>query len=292
MRTLSAILFFLFCSHFSLATELKPYQVYIKPGSVLTRLSDKKNVSLPKGIYAYVLETSPTRREIFVVYDKNGKPAYETTSHGIVEIDKDIQILPNVDAEISYPPPSTLKSDNKEALFDTQFNLHLDQLQMSAVNSIYSQELETAFSNRYELRTMYVSELPINFGLGLNYQIAYWENDVDEVKLSALSFGPQLQRYIYAEETMAISLFIGAEYAPLYRTSSGSSVENFKAMLLDIGTEIMWETYFGKWSLGAHYRRHDLTLTSSTRPGVDVVPEELVINSIGAMVGYKYEWDL
>lgn len=282
---------FLFSAALS-ASEAKPYQVYLKPGTVLTRLSDKKEVTLPKGIYADVLETNPVRRDVFVVYDKNGKPAYATSSQGIVEIDKDIKILPNVNAEITYPPPSSLKSDNKEAYFDTQFNLHLDQLQMSAVNSIYSQELESAFSNRYELRTMYISELPINFGLGLNYQLAYWENDVDEVKLSALSFGPQLQRYLYAEDSMAISLLVSAEYAPLYRTSSGNSVENFKAMLFDIGTEIMWDTYFGKWSLGAHYRRHDLTLTSSTRPGVDAVPEELIINSIGAMVGYKYEWDL
>lgn len=274
------------------ATELKPYQVFLKPGTVLTRLSDKKEVALTKGIYADVLETNPLRRDFFIVYDKSGKPAYSTTSLGIVEIDQDIRLLPNVNAEITYPPPSTLKSNNTQALLDTQFNLHLDQLQMSAINSIYSQELASAFSNRYELRTMYVSELPVNFGFGLNYQLAYWENDVDEVKLSALSFGPQLQRYLYAEDTMAVSLFVGAEYAPLYRTSSGSSVENFKAMLFDIGTEIMWDTYFGKLSLGAHYRRHDLTLTSSTRVGVVAVPEELIINSIGAMVGYKYEWDL
>ncbi len=292
MKIFGFILSFFLASNHTQANEAKPYQVYIKPGSVLTRLSDKKTVSLPKGIYANVLETSPTRRDLFVVYDKAGTPVYATTADGIVEIDKDIKILPNVDAEITYPPPSTLRSDNKEALFDTQFNLHLDQLQTSAINSIYSQELSSALSNRYEIRTMYISELPVNFGLGLNYQLAYWENDVDEVKLSALSFGPQLQRYIYAEDSMAISLFLGAEYAPLYRTSSGSSVENFKAMLFDLGTEIMWDTYYGKWSLGAHYRRHDLTLTSSTRPGVNVIPEELIINSIGAMVGYKYEWDL
>ena len=279
-------------SFISLAEDLKPYRVYLKPGTTLTRLSDKKNFSIEKGIYAHVLETNPMRRDHFIVYNKAGKPVYETLSDGIVEIEKDIQILPNVDAEISYPPPSSLKANNKYAFLDTQFNVHLDRLQMSPLNSIYSQELDSAVGNRFEVRTLYTSELPVNFGLSLNYQTATWENDIDEVKLSILSFGPQIQRYIYQEEKLAISLHLGGEFAPIYRTSSGDSVERYKAILFDLGIEAMWQTDFGKWSLGSHYRRHDLTLTSSTRAGSNPVPEELIINSIGAMVGYKYEWDL
>lgn len=279
-------------SFISLAEDLKPYRVYLKPGTTLTRLSDKKNFSIEKGIYAHVLETNPMRRDHFIVYNKAGKPVYEMLSDGIVEIEKDIQILPNVDAEISYPPPSTLKANNKYAFLDTQFNVHLDRLQMSPLNTIYSQELDSAVGNRFEVRTLYTSELPVNFGLSLNYQTATWENDIDEVKLSILSFGPQIQRYIYQEEKLAISLHLGGEFAPIYRTSSGDSVERYKAILFDLGIEAMWQTDFGKWSLGSHYRRHDLTLTSSTRTGSNPVPEELIINSIGAMVGYKYEWDL
>ncbi len=286
------ILLLAFFAIFSHAAELKPYRVYLKPGTVLTRLSDKKSFAIERGIYANVLESNPSKRDHFLVYDKNGKAIYDTLADGVVEIEKDVQILPNVDAEISYPPPSQLKANNKYAFFDTQFNLHLERLGMAPLNSIYNQELTSAVGNRWEIRTLYVSTLPVNFGLGINYQTATWENDIDEVKLSILSFGPQIQRYIYQGETTALSLHMGGEFAPIYTTSSGTSKEKYQAILFDLGLEALWDSGYGKWTVGTHYRRHDLTLTSTTRPGSNPVPEELVINSIGAMVGYKYEWDL
>lgn len=276
----------------SWAKEIKPYRVYLKPGAVLTRLTDKKTFTLENGIYAKVLETNPSKRDHFLVYDKYGNAMYDTLSDSIVEIEDDIRILPNIDAEISYPPPANLKANNKYAFFDTQFAVHLDRLDMAPFNSIYNQELTSAIGNRWEIRTLYSSELPVNFGLTFNYQTATWENDIDEVKLSILSFGPHIQRYILEKEKMAVSLHLSGEYAPIYKTTSGTSVEKYKALLFDLGAEALWQTDFGKWTVGAHYRRHDLTLTSSNRTGTNVVPEELVINSIGAMVGYKYEWDL
>ena len=163
---------------------------------------------------------------------------------------------------------------------------------MSPFNSIYNQELSTAYGNRWEIRTLYSSELPVNFGLGINYQTATWKKDLDKIKLSILSLGPQIQHYLYTEEKMAISLHFSGEFAPIYRTSSGNSVEKYNALLLDLGLEMLWQTDFGKWSLGSHYRRHNLSLNSSTRAGSNPLPEEISVNSIGAMVGYKYEWDL
>ena len=210
----------------------------------------------------------------------------------IVEIDDDIRILPNVNAEISYPPPTIQNGFNERFYFDTQFNLHLDNVDISQLSSLYTQNASSTIGNRLELRTLYNSELPVNFGLSLNYQTASWDNDTDNIHLSILSLGPQIQHYIYEDEEKALSLHLGAEYAPIYKTTSGESTEKYKAVVLDLGLEALWGTRFGKWSAGAHFRRHDLTLTSSTRANVIALPEEIIINSIGAMLGYKYEWEL
>lgn len=293
MKKYFLLIFFLFVAYSLTAAERKPYRVYLKPGTLLTKISDRSQVETTRGIYAHVLETSPTRRELFIVYDKAGKPVYETSAQAINEIEQDIQILPKVDANVIYPAPATHHSDNKIAYFNTQFNLHLDILQTSSLDSIYGQNLSNATGPRYEVRSLYESDLPINFGLGLNYQSVSWTNEAEgNITLSILSFGPQLERVLYTEKNLSVSFLAGGEFAPIYKSASSEFNEKYRAMLFDLGVEALWATRFGQWSLGSHFRHHELTLTSTNRVTLDPVPESMTVNSIGAMVGYKYEWNL
>jgi hypothetical protein len=289
-----AILFvtLVYCLNLFAQEKKQPYLVYLKPQSILTKLSDKKTFSLSKGIYANVLEVDTTVRDRFIVYSKSGTPLYETTSDAILEIAEDIRLLPKNRADVSYPAARDFESNDENVFFDTQFNIHYDSLATTEFNTIYNDQLDSVMASRFELRTLYVSHLPVNFGLNFNYQSTSWRNDVDQVKLSILSFGPQIQRFFYKEEALAVSALFGAEYAPVYRTSSGDSVEKYQAMILDLGVEAILATRYGKWSFGTHLRRHDLTLRESTREGLQPFSEEIVINSIGAMIGYKYEWNL
>lgn len=286
------ILFSLLSLGHVLAAELKPYKVYLKPGTVLTSLKDRTDQRITRGIYVFVLETNPLRRDHFIVYDKTMKPAFETTALGIVEIEKDVAVLPDIDAQTIYPAPSVLRSNNKNIFFDTQFNLHLESIDAAAFNSLYGTELTSTLGHRFEIRTLYNSELPVNFGLGLSYQTASFSDENSDMKLSALSFGPYIQRYVYEKEKVAVSLWLGAEYSPNYKTSSEEFTDKYNAVMIDFGAEVLWQTSIGKWSAGAHLRRHNLSLTSSTRTSLDPLPEDLTVNSIGAMLGYKYEWDL
>ena len=286
------ILFTLIILSNVIANDLKPYKVYLKEGTVLTSLVDKKDQRITRGIYVYVLETDYQKRDMFIVYDKNMKPAFETTALGVVEIKKDIAILPEVDAEVIYPPPTVLNASNKNAFLDTQVNIYIESIGPGAFNSLYSTEYPNAYGNRYEVRTLYNSTLPVNFGLSLNYFTATWLVDDGDMKLSALSFGPRIQHYIYFEEKMAVSLLFGTDFSPNYHTSINTFTDKYYAVILNLGTEVLWQNYFGKWSAGIHFRRHDLSLMSSTRKDFSPFPEDLTVYSIGAMLGYKYEWDL
>lgn len=274
------------------AAELKPYKVYLKPGTVLTGLKDKKDLRITRGIYVFVLETNKLKRDHFIVYDKAGKPAFETTALGVVEIEKDIALLPDVDAEMIYPEPSVFRSNNKHAFFDTQFNMHFDSIDASQFNTLYGTEFSSTLASRFELRTLFNSSLPVNFGLSLNYETALWSNENGDMELSSISFGPHIQHYIYEKENVAVSILLGAEYSPNYKTTTSEFTDKYHATMLDLGAEVLWGTSFGKWSAGAHLRRHNLSLTSSSRTDFSPVPEDITINSIGAMLGYKYEWDL
>ncbi|MBC7539613.1 MAG: hypothetical protein H7281_12390 [Bacteriovorax sp.] len=274
------------------AEELRPYTVYLREGTVLTKIKDKSEIILPKGIYAKVLELNPNRRDLFNVYDKFGVVQYQVTAEGMVEIADDIKILPGIDAEKIYPPKSIFKTENKFAQFDSQLSLHFDTLQLSKLNNIYNDQITTVLATRYEARTLYVTDLPVEFGFSLNYQSAYWKNDFEEVKLSILSLGPQFKYKFYENEDFNVHALLGAEIAPIYQGSSAQYTDKYSAVLFDLGVESQWHSPLGILTLGSHFRHHDIALTESNRPNLELVPKGFSLNSLGFMIGYKIEWNL
>ncbi len=282
----------LFVSYKSLSEDLKPYTVFLKPGTVLTSLSDKSDVILEKGLFAKVLELDPRVRDLFYVFDKDGLAKYQTTSLGIEEIAGDTRLLPDINAEKIYPPKSVFNAQNAMAEFDSQFNIHIDNIQLSNLNDIYNDQIQNVMSARYELRTLYITHLPVNFGLSLNYQSAYWKNDSEQVKISILSFGPHFQYKLKESNDFKLNLLAGAEVAPIYQGRSSHFIDEYSASLFDFGLEGQWQSPIGIVSLGTHLRHHEVALSKTDRTNTTVVPKEFSLNSYGLSIGYKIEWDL
>lgn len=280
------------CSIPLMAREQKPYTVFLKAGTLLTSLKDQSQTSLSKGIYAKVLELNPKKRDLFHVYDKNGVAQYQVSAEGVVEVAEDNKILPTLNAEKIYPPKSILKVENKFAQFDSQLNLHFDVLGVSSLNTIYGDQISTVFATRYEARTLYVTGLFVELGFGLNYQSAYWKNDTENIKLSILSLGPQFKFKFYDRDDFEAHALIGAEMTPIYQGSSALYNDKYSATLFDLGVESQWQSPVGIISFGGHFRHHEVALTESSRPNLQVVPEEFSLNSLGFMIGYKIKWSL
>lgn len=291
MKTIFSF-FILFISTPLRAENFEPYTVYLKEGAVLTSLSDKSTTILLNGIYAKVLELNPQRRDLFNVFDKNGVAQYQVTPEGIVEIEEDIKILPNINAQKSYPPKNSFKAENSVALLDTQLSFHFDNLNVSNLNTIYNDRASIVLATRSEVRALYVSSLPIEFGLVLNYQSAHWESVNEKIALSILSLGPQFKYRVYQIEDFNIFTLFDAEIAPLYQATTSLYTDKFSATLLDIGIENEWHNSLGTFSFGTHYRRHEIALSRSNRPDLTLLPKEFSLSSLGFMIGYKIEWNL
>ena len=275
------------------AEEQKPYIVYLKPGTVLTRLSDRKNSVLEKGIYTKVLETNYKKRDLFYVYNDKNEAVYETTAKGIVEVEQDYNIHPLQVADVSYPPPSKFQTMDKTFRFESVFGLHIDNLNTLNLNNIYSDNLSSILAPRFEGRTLYTRlDYPFSLGANLNYQNASWKNDVDRVRLSILSYGPLFQYRVIEQDEITVTALVGAEFAPIYRSSSGAYKENYKALLYDVGLEGVWDTEYGKFNFGSHYRMHRLSLKSTDRPMTNPQIGQIKVKSIGFMLGYNYDWSL
>lgn len=270
-----------------------PYLVYIRPGSVLVRVSDKKEFLTEKGIYTKVQEKHVTKKDVFNVYNSKNELIYTTAAENILEIAEDIRIYPKVDAEIIYPPRTTFRAANKTFDFDTQFNLHLDSLDAEAFASYYLPDSSDVSSTRFEFRTMYQSNLPVDFGVSLSYQHASWFAEDQKITNQILGIGPVIEYDFYRYEWLSAKAVLSAEFTPIYETKSPSSIESYSALIYDLGLEINFTTKLGIISLGTHYRQHELNLSSSTRMNASgFEQEEISYNSMGVMLGYKIDWQL
>ena len=278
---------------FSLSAQLqnKPYRVYLKPGKILIDPKTKEEKQITRGVFAMVAETNLSRSDEFIVYNKKGEPTYLTSPEGIVEFEEDVALLPDDKADVVYPPRSTLKTYNKIALIDSQFNYHLDIMSTAPLSTLYSQNMNSTMTHRFEVRSFYLGELPVDFGLALNYQTGYWKNDIESFSLSILSLGPHLKKTVYEQDEFSLSAHFGAEYAPVYRSSSGDAIDHFHGVILNFGAETIWQSDLGRWTVGAQMRRHDLSLSESTRAGVNEEPKEFVLSSLSLTLGYRLEWD-
>jgi hypothetical protein len=287
------ILLLCFYSILSQSKEIEPYPIYIKEGGVLTSIKFHTTKILPKGIYVNAKETNIDTRDEFIVYDKDGKPAYYVEAKYIVDIEEDYTVLPKVDANKIYPPRSFFGEENKKAPLESQLNLHLESFMLSSLNEIYRDKIDAVLANRFEFRTMYQTNLPYYFGVSVNYQNAFWKNDYEEIKLSILSFGPHFKyNFENFSDKFKLSALVGGEFAPMYESSSDLAKDSYSATLYDVGLEALWETGFGTFIFGSHFRHHEITLNKTDRPLLKTNPKEFALNTFGGMIGYKIDWNL
>jgi hypothetical protein len=93
----------LFCVQ-AISKEIAPYNVFLKEGAVLTSIKFHTTKILSKSIYVKAKETNIDKRDEFIVYDKEGNPAYLVEAKYVADIEEDYAVLPKVDASKIYPP--------------------------------------------------------------------------------------------------------------------------------------------------------------------------------------------
>lgn len=293
MNKIFLILFVCFLTLEAKAQSQEPYSAYIKPGAVLTRLSDNKNFVSDVGIFAKVKETHPTKRDLFYVYNKKGELTYTVQPQYISEISEDIRVYPKVNAEVIYPPRSTLKNVDETFNFNTQLNIHISSLDTEAFSSFYQPEDSSANLTRFELRSVYQSLLPVNFGITTSFQYGTWfDTNSNKVTMKNFSVGPILEYSFYQKENLNVKAILSGEFSPLYQTSSIASKEDYSSLIFQIGAEANYLTTLGIFNFGVNYRKQDLNINSSTLSGSGVANEDISLSNLGLTVGYILNWTL
>jgi hypothetical protein len=274
-------------------SERKLFLVFIKPNSNLVDLQTDKIYTNKKGFYANVLERNTERRDHFYVYNKSGKAEYLIDSHDIVEIDNDIKLLTEERGNVIFPPPSQFKTTNKIFSFESEFNFNLDQVDLSSLNEFLQSDVNNITASRFKLNTHFISVLPINAGINLNYQTSSWhdQNKIN-TRISILSTGPEFKFRLIEKDTYQMSALISYEVCPIYSINSDQGTDKFSTYLWDLGWQNIVDTKLGNLNFGFDYRKHYLTFKNSTRAIPTIYSKEYSVTSLGVSIGYKLDWEL
>lgn len=274
------------------STVREPYLVYLAPKSKLTSLGEHKDITTDKAMYVYVLEENPNNRKQFWVYNNKKEKKYITSAFNITELDPELRLLPTVDGNKIYRQKRILQTDDSEMIFETNINLHFEQVSTSELNSLYTAQPGSSSSIRYEVRTLFQTKLPLQFGINLNYQGISLGNTDEQIRLSLLSIGPGFRYKFLKNDQLALSFLGSAEFTPLARSTSSKNIDNFSAYSFDVGFEGELPSTFGTFTLGTHFRRYILNLNNTTRVDATLMQSEYNLSSLGLCLGYKFDWDL
>lgn len=292
MKYILIILYSCFVPLLSAATPRDPYLVYLASKSKLLSVGEHKDIVTDKAMYVYVLEENFNDRKQFWVYNNKKEKKYLTSAFNITELDPELRLLPSVDGNKIYRQRRILQTDDSTMTFETNFNLHFEQVSMVELNSLYPTQPGSSGAVRYEVRTLYLTQLPIQFGINLNYQSIYWNNADEQIRLSLLSIGPGFSYKTLNNEHFSLSILGNAEIVPLAQSKSTTNTDNFSAYSFDVGIEGELPSSFGNFTIGTHLRRYFLQLENTTRTDASIMQGEYSLSSLGLSLGYKIDWDL
>lgn len=294
MKIYKLFLFFIFILHFKIIHASNysevPFQVYIKPQSKLSDLNFTEFVKTTKGIYANVIEKDHVARSEFWVLDKKGEKRYIVSSKDIVELKNDTDILPTELGNTTYPAKSLNFSYDHRINFESEFSLHFDNLNLSPLQNITNDQVQTIQAPRYQFSTNYIATIPVNIGLGISLQEAAWKNqDLLTNQLTIFTFGPNIKYRISDSDFYSVAAQFTFEYALNYQTATNSSKNTFSAYIWSLGLVNDFQTPLGIIQIGVDYRKHYVQLSNINNPSVT---DEFNISSTGAFLGYKIGWNL
>ena len=279
-----------------------PFRVIIKKDSVLYT-NEKKPYSLPRDIYAYVTEETKGGYEIYIL-DKDQKIAYRTINTNIIPIEDDLQIMPTPSTYREYPKREAYALIDTSLQLENFVNAHLEYIQDDYLKDLFVSLLPegvevpesfTAIGKRLEYKVFYKWQIPIEFGINLNYQEGSWQGDASGLIWRSMFFGPVAQYTFYNGLTYDFNVQMSYQQSLFYKANSLTDNFSFSysTNALEFNLNALRPTPVGKILFGLSFRRAKASLKDTTVT-LKRNPERGNMDSVSILLGYNFdlEFDL
>ena len=268
--------------------EYPPFIVYVKKGALLTNLRNLKTVQTDSSFYSKA-KTVPQNGDIIFLLNKKGKPLYEVNGKYTINMEQEQNLLPTTSSLEVYDQKLKLEIKQKEIPFQYFFNYYLESISTSYYPSLFRGNSKSAFANRLNFKTYYVTAAPINFGIDLDYQFGFWkDNFVGTVTWKTLLIGPNIHAVLSENLESSWHLHFGVGKSIYHQSQKGIDKHKYSTTTIKLDLDHASHSQYGKILIGGSLRLAQSTLTNST---------ELLINKpiksstlgIGISLGYLYD---
>ncbi|WP_372654788.1 hypothetical protein [Halobacteriovorax sp.] len=226
------------------------------------------------------------------IYDKKKNAKYRTLTKNLAFLEEVIKLRSTIAGNKIYPKKNKYHSVDRSIPVEMHFIYRSESTDFKTLNTLATDELETAKSNSLSIKSYFNSLLPIDLGLVFDYQSGIVESESDSITWSSISIGPTIKYDFYSYGDLVFNTQFAVKKSLLFNATSEFSSASYSSLAWQLGVEAAYKTKYGSFSLGIENSFIKTSIKGELQNQASFSNSKETINQSALTVGYQYTWIL
>ncbi|TNF01514.1 MAG: hypothetical protein EP326_04130 [Deltaproteobacteria bacterium] len=270
----------------------EPFSAVLKEGSIIKDMKTGKRYRVRKKV---IVKAEEKFNGSLISYVHNSKKelAFETRTHNLVDISRDLDLLTDLPAHEEFPPRTQWHTTNK--YFKVQNGLYYTVENISApyFADFFDTEGTVATAYRWDYRFFFRWEVPVYFGLTGGVQTGTFDTgDGAILKWTSYYFGPGLKWRFKDGESWAWELHTDFQKSMNFNAVVDGGIQaRFGSNLWNLEGIGVWKTGIGQFTFHAGIKKQRMTLKSSNAETIQK-SDRSSLTYLAFGLGYQWDFDI
>lgn len=269
-----------------------PFSAVLKAGSIIKDMKTGKKYRVVKKIIVKA-EEKFNGSLISFIHNSKSELAFQTRTHNLVDISRDLDLLTDLPAHEEFPPRTQWHTTNK--YFKVQNGLYytIENIAAPYFADFFETEGTAATAYRWDYRFFFRWEIPLYFGLTGGVQTGTFDTgDGALLKWTSYYAGPGI-KYRF-RETKSWAWEIHTDFQKSFNFSAvvdGGITARFGSNLWNLEGIGVWKTGLGQFTFHAGIKKQRMTLKSSNTSIVQK-SDRSSLTYLAFGLGYQWDFDI
>ena len=251
------------------------FPALLRERSVLTNIKTGEFVYTFRKSYIVAQEEEAGGGTI-IIFDKEKNKAFKTNAINVIDLTKDLELHSKPMVYKEYEAQEKFNADDEALVISHSISVHGELVQDEYLADLFGSvlpddvplESETfyAYGSRLEYKGYYRWQLPLEFGINLNYQEGQWLGQAEGLIWRSIFFGPIARYPIFKNEDFKLVFHMSFQKSLYYKATSLTDRFEFtySTNALEAGINFDIPTQYGSLIIGGAMRRAKASVKSTT----------------------------